>query len=188
MRIVPEQQQKLKRGEKWHRLTVIGEPFYARQHGERSRQFAVFECDCGIVVCVFLRDLFRGRTKSCGCLSKELASARLARFNASGKNKGKYRHGSSYTRLYYTWEAMKARCCNPKHQKYRWYGGKGIRVCDEWLTFEGFRDWALANGYADNLTIDRKESDGNYEPANCQWLTKSENSRKSNKQKRIATP
>lgn len=74
---------------------------------------------------------------------------------------------------------MKQRCGNPKQPSAPWYYDKGIKVCDEWLIYSNFEKWALSNGYSDNLTIDRIDSDGNYEPGNCQWITKIENTRKS---------
>ena len=70
---------------------------------------------------------------------------------------------------------MKRRCYNPNCTQYKYYGGKGVKVCAEWLEYEGFKSWALANGYADNLSIDRIDSNGNYEPENCQWITMAEN-------------
>lgn len=76
---------------------------------------------------------------------------------------------------------MKSRCNNPKHPSAPWYYHKGIRVCDEWHTdFFAFQSWAMSNGYADDLTIDRIDPDGNYCPENCQWVTLSENSKRSN--------
>jgi hypothetical protein len=74
---------------------------------------------------------------------------------------------------------MKQRCFNPKHSGFKNYGNKSITICDEWYnSFEKFRDWALVNGYQEGLTIDRINNKGNYEPSNCQWLTRSENSKK----------
>ena len=73
---------------------------------------------------------------------------------------------------------MKQRCNNPKHTAARWYHDKGIMVCEEWLDYKNFEKWALENGYADNLTIDRINSNGNYEPSNCHWITLKENSQK----------
>jgi len=66
---------------------------------------------------------------------------------------------------------MHKRCSDPKSDRYKWYGGKGISVCDEWDDFLNFRNWALENGYTDELTIDRINSEGNYEPNNCRWQT-----------------
>jgi len=87
-------------------------------------------------------------------------------------------HGGARTRLYNTWRNMRGRCSNPNNPSFRRYGGKGIKVCPEWGSFGVFRDWAKSHGYADDLTIDRIDSTGNYEPDNCQWITGSENSRR----------
>lgn len=74
---------------------------------------------------------------------------------------------------------MKRRCQNPNDSRYRRYGGKGIKVCNDWQTFIPFRDWALTNGYIEGLSIDRIDSNSNYEPQNCRWLTRAENSSRS---------
>jgi hypothetical protein len=80
-------------------------------------------------------------------------------------------HGQSNTRLHRIWKTMKSRCGNPNFDMYRHYGARGIAVCPEWQeSFIAFRDWSLANGYADDLSIDRIDNDGNYEPSNCQWV------------------
>jgi hypothetical protein len=73
---------------------------------------------------------------------------------------------------------MKARCSNPNLRAYQWYGAKGVKVCNEWHTWETFRDWANAHGYARGLVIDRVDPNGNYEPSNCQWITQSENAKR----------
>lgn len=81
-------------------------------------------------------------------------------------------HGMSQTRLYRIWCAMKKRCENPAAENFEWYGGKGVRVCDEWdKSFEPFRDWSMQHGYADDLEIDRIETSGGYSPLNCRWTT-----------------
>jgi len=88
-------------------------------------------------------------------------------------------HGKSYTRLYRIWTNMKKRCYNPNVKCYKHYGGKGIKVCHRWrYDFEAFEKWALTHGYADNLTIDRIDINKGYQPTNCQWITRSENSKK----------
>ena len=88
---------------------------------------------------------------------------------------GKITHGKRHTRLYSIWTDMKTRCNNPKRDKYARYGARGITVCEEWLNnFQAFYDWAMANGYADNLTIDRKDNDKGYSPENCRWITMKE--------------
>jgi len=78
----------------------------------------------------------------------------------------------SHTRLKKIWADMKQRCFNEKNKEYRYYGGLGIDICDEWLDFSKFEEWALANGYAERLIICRDDKDGNYEPTNCKWTTK----------------
>jgi hypothetical protein len=72
-------------------------------------------------------------------------------------------------KLYYIWQSMLQRCTRPTHHKYHNYGERGITVCDEWRTFEGFHKWAIHNGYGDNLSLDRIDDNGNYEPSNCRW-------------------
>ena len=86
--------------------------------------------------------------------------------------------GGKASRVYTIWQAMKARCLYEKHPRYKYYGGKGIKICDDWMDYQQFKAWALTHGYADNLCIDRVDSDKGYEPENCRFITKSENSRR----------
>lgn len=100
-----------------------------------------------------------------------------------GKNNPSYKHGEAgKTQLYAVWKNMKNRCCNSKIRGYSRYGGRGISVCLEWINnFITFRDFALSHGYKEGLTIDRIDNDGNYEPLNCQFITRAENSKKYHK-------
>lgn len=80
-------------------------------------------------------------------------------------------HGESYTRLHAIWDNMKARCYNKNSNDYPRYGGRGVFVCDEWIqSYKAFSDWAKANGYAENLTLDRIENNKGYCPSNCRWV------------------
>lgn len=97
----------------------------------------------------------------------------MANYSRGEKNNN-YKHGMSGTRLHRIWTEMKTRCLNQNDCHYKWYGARGISVCDEWLDFVPFSEWALSNGYKDDLTIDRIDNDGNYEPSNCRWITQSE--------------
>lgn len=87
---------------------------------------------------------------------------------------GHYKHGLYHTPLYKVWQTMKQRCCNPRCRGYKWYGAKGVKVCEEWQSVEKFYEWAIQNGYKAGLTIDRIDPSGDYEPANCRWVTMSE--------------
>lgn len=119
-------------------------------------------CDCGKTAECTTSNLLRGASQSCGCV--------------------RTKHMGKGTRLYRIWTWMKDRALNPKSKYWDRYGGRGIQINQEWATdFSAFRDWAMANGYRNPLTIDRIENDGNYEPSNCQWLTREENAKKSNK-------
>lgn len=123
-------------------------------------------CECGKVVIVSYANLMRGTTKSCGCLNKELTLKR------------NLIHGKTNTRLYRIWGNMRTRCYNNKTINFHLYGGKGVNVCEEWKNnFLNFYNWALSNGYKDNLTIDRIDGNGNYEPSNCRWVTRMQQSR-----------
>ena len=93
----------------------------------------------------------------------------------------KYEHDENFERLYRIFHHMKDRYDNQNHHEYHNYGEKGIKICDEWSNFDNFRNWALSNGYAKDLTIDRIDSDKGYSPDNCQWITRSKNTAKSNK-------
>lgn len=144
-------------GEKHNRLTI------GKYAGQNKFGKSIWECtcECGNVIVVTGTTVINGHTKSCGCFSREKQHA--------------IRHGDTKARMYGIWESMRARCFSPNVSSYKWYGARGIKVCDEWnSSYDTFKKWCLENGYANDLTIDRIDNDGDYEPGNCRWTTLSE--------------
>lgn len=124
-------------------------------------------CDCGNKKIIRGANLRGGLTSSCGCYNYEQSVAFGKKWGGHNKI-----HGMKHIRLYYLWSNMKARCYNSKADSFEWYGAKGIKVCDEWKhDFLEFHKWAMANGYKDNLSIDRLDNTKDYSPENCKWST-----------------
>lgn len=122
-------------------------------------------CDCGKIVDRRFDDLRSKRTKSCGCLKVDTAGQSLTK------------HGKRHSRIYSVWSNMKSRCFNPNSSSFRYYGKRGIGICNEWLDFAVFYEWAVLNGYSDTLTIERIDNNKDYEPSNCTWIVNEDQSR-----------
>lgn len=144
-------------GQQFGRIKVL-----SFHHKDGNKYFYLCKCSCGNEKVIEIRNLKSGHTKSCGCLHKEIVTT----------------HGMGTTRLCRAWHHIKYRCYNKTYPKYDCYGGRGIKVCDEWKNdFMSFYNWSISNGYSEDLTLDRIDPNGNYEPANCRWVTMKEQNR-----------
>lgn len=132
-------------------------------HNKYNQITWLCKCDCGNLIIVSGNDLTRNNTRSCGCLYQDYLH---------NPRPNTQKHGKSNSRLYHIWRDMKLRCYNEKQIGYKNYGARGIKVCDEWQNnFKAFYDWAIDNGYKNNLQIDRINTNGDYKPSNCRWVT-----------------
>lgn len=143
-------------GKRFGMLTVLGR---AAPKPYTLEAIWLCRCDCGNTTSVAGGSLKRGDTKSCGCSKGRFVSEAL---KSSDPNRNRLRS---------IWRGMIERCENTKSTSYSLYGARGIGVCDEWKSFDSFMAWALSNGYADGLTLDRINGNDGYSPDNCRWVT-----------------
>lgn len=152
-------------GQRFGRLTVT-----SFNRISKGRYLWNCKCDCGNKCVVAAHRLTTELTKSCGCLRVEKNST----------------HGDYKSRLYRIYNGIKQRCLIPSDTGYKWYGARGITVCEEWLNdYQVFKEWAFTNGYNDTLSIERINNDGNYEPSNCKWIPLKDQPKHTRKTKQI---
>lgn len=161
-------------GKKYGRLKVD-----AMSHVKGSLRHWHCTCKCGEKLVVLGTSLTSEKTKSCGCLQREVTADR--------NKKHGHAHKGYKTRLYTMWLNMKRRCYVETTNRYERYGGRGIKVHKNWFDFDNFRAWAEVNGYEDGLSIDRIDNDGNYAPGNVQFIPLSDQARSSRRGARYIT-
>lgn len=157
-------------GDRFERLVAIEKTKY------KGKLVWECKCDCGNTTYQVAYYLEHGRSKSCGCKSKE---RRTRGFNTT--------HGLKHAnpKIYRAWKNMRSRCDNSGDEAFMNYGGRGIKVCDLWYDYKEFYEWSIKNGHSDELSLDRIDNNGNYEPSNCRWTDRKTQMRNTRKTIRI---
>lgn len=153
-------------GQRFGRLVAL-----SRAPTLRKKTRWLCRCDCGAEKVIWRDALAGGHAKSCGCLNSELTARR------------NYKHGKAWTRVWRIWNGMIRRCTDPKHTRWEWYGGRGIKVCDRWRVFVNFYA-DMGEPPTDEHSIERVDVNGNYEPSNCMWLPLKEQAKNRRPRKR----
>ena len=167
-------------GKLFGHLTVVGTAirYVGKQRERRSCYLCSCDCDPSSLTVVHVGHLLSGATTSCGCQRRK-----------RGADSTSYRHGGARTPLYRLWVNMQSRCYNPNVDGYRWYGARGITVCDRWREdFAVFQDWALSHGYDPALTIERIDNNGAYCPENCCFIPKAQQALNKRNNHRVVGP
>lgn len=154
----------LQAGDKFNYFTYNGNYKWVK---EKKEKYIECICICGKIKFYTVREIVKGRTRSCGCKRGEFMRKALIKHGLSGSL---FNNGRKHP-LYSTWDGIKGRCYNKNHTYFKNYGNKGIVMCDEWRDdFKIFYEWAINNGWEKGLTLDRyPNKKGNYEPTNCRW-------------------
>jgi|SRR5690625_188574 len=154
---------KVEKGDRYGRFVIL---FEVEQRNKQRRFMCL--CDCGTEKEIALVLLRNGQTKSCGCFKRDHLISMITKHGRSPRGKR--------NKLQAVWVSMKQRCLNDKNDAYKYYGGRGITIHTGWLEFENFESWAVKSGYEEGLSIERIDVNGNYDPFNCTWIPRSEQS------------